>query len=129
MTVASQLQCALHLGHFPLAANELRQPPPRRKFKMAAQRSSADHLVDVDWLADAFDLGRPEVAQLEVTLDQTPRILANYDATCWRNRLHPRREVGRMSYRSVLSMPAGMYHAQDHFAGVNPDADFEWHRL
>jgi hypothetical protein len=54
---------------------------------------------------------------------------ANYDATCWRNRLHPRREVGRMTHRRVLSVPAGMDHPQDHFAGIDPDTDFEWHRL
>src|SRR5712664_2062346 len=92
---------------------------------MAAQRSRADHLIDVDRLANAFDFGRPETAQFEVTLDQMPRILANYDATRRRHGLHPRREIGRMTHRRVLGVPAGMYHAQDHFARVDPDTDLD----
>src|SRR6266849_4785872 len=129
MTAARQFQRALQLGYFALAPDELGKPAPRCQFEMAACRPCADHLVDVDWLADAFDFSRPEVAQFEVALDQTARILANYDPTRRRHGLHPRREVGSMSHRGVLSVPAGMYHAQDHFAGVDPDADFEWHRL
>src|SRR5216684_5847757 len=96
---------------------------------MASYRPRADHLVDVDWLADAFDFSRPEVAQFEVALDQTARILANYDATRRRHGLHPRRQVSRMAHRGVFSVPAGMDHAQDHFAGIDPDTDFKWHRL
>src|SRR5712664_3777280 len=92
---------------------------------MAAHRSCADHLVNVDWLANAFDFSRPEVAQFEVALDQTARILADYDATRRRHGLHPRREIGRMTHRGVLSVPAGMYHAQDHFAGVDTDTHLD----
>src|SRR5216684_9330896 len=76
MTAARQFQRALQLGYFALAPDELGKPAPRCQFEMAACRFCPDHLVDVDWLADAFDFSRPEVAQFEVTLDQMPRILA-----------------------------------------------------
>src|SRR5229473_2608376 len=92
---------------------------------MAAQRSDADNLVNVDWLANAFDFSRPEVAQFEVTLDQMSRILANYDAARRRHGLHPRREVGRMTHRGVLSVPAAMDHPQDYFTGIDPDTDLD----
>ncbi len=81
VTVARQFERALQLGHFAVPADELSQSPPRCQFEMAAQRSDARHLVDIDLLADPFDFGRPEVAQFEVALGQAARVLADYDAT------------------------------------------------
>src|SRR6266851_2795332 len=92
---------------------------------MAAQRSWTDHLVDVDWLVNAFDAGRPQIEEFEVTLDQTAGIITDYDTVGRCDRLHPRRQVSRMANRGVLGVPAGMDHAQDYFAGVDPDANLD----
>ncbi len=120
-----QFQRTLHLGHFALAPDELREPAPRCQFEMPTQRSDTRHLVDIDRLAHALDFSLPEVAQFEVALDQTTCFLADYDATRRRHGLHPRREVGRMTNRGVFGVPARMDHAQDHFARVDADTDFE----
>ncbi len=125
MTTARQFERMRHLPKLALAPDKLRQAAPHRYLEMAARRSRPDHLVNVDWLANAFDFSRPEVAQFEVTLDQMPRILANYDATRRRDRLHPRRQVAHMSHGRVLGVPARVDHAQNYFARVDPDTDLD----
>src|SRR5260370_11600999 len=53
------------------------------------------------------------------------RILANYDASRRGHGLHPRREVGHMSNRRVLSVPARVDQAENYFARVDPDTDLD----
>src|SRR6266851_5099685 len=125
VTAARQLQRTLHLGNFALAPDELRQPAPRRQFEMTVQRSDTDHLVDVYRLFDAFDFSRTQLAQLEITFDQVPRIFADDYAARRRGRLHPRREVSCMSHRRVLGVPARVDHAENYFTGVDADADLD----
>jgi hypothetical protein len=125
MTIACQFERARHLLELALAPDKLRQAAPHRHVKVTVQRSDTDHLVDVYRLFDAFDFSRPEVAQFEVTLDQTARILANYDASRRGHGLHPRREVGHMSNRRVLGVSARVDHAENYFARVDPDTDLD----
>ncbi len=121
MTAPRQFQRALQLGHFALAPDELRQPTPLCQLEMAAQRPDANHLVDAERLAYPFDFPRAQIAQFEVALDQTARLLTDHDATRRGDRLHPRREVRHMTNWGVLSVPAGVDHAQNHFASVDTD--------
>src|SRR6266851_5110250 len=102
-----------------------RQPTPLRQFEMTVQRADTDHLVDVYRLFDAFDFSRTQLAQLEITFDQVPRIFADYYAARRRGRLHPRREVSCMSHRRVLGVPARVDHAENYFTGVDADADLD----
>ncbi len=69
------------------------------------------------------------MAEFEVALNQMARALTDNDTTRRRDRLHPRRQVGHMTNRRVLGVPARVDHAENHFAGIDPDTDFEWHRL
>src|SRR6266851_4024498 len=102
-----------------------RQPTPHRELKVTVQRSDTDHLVDVYRLFDAFDFSRTQLAQLEITFDQVPRIFADDYAARRRGRLHPRREVSCMSHRRVLGVPARVDHAENYFTGVDADADLD----
>jgi hypothetical protein len=58
--------------------------------------------------------------------DELLGMLAHRDRAGGRERLHPRRETGRMRNRSVLSaMLAGLDRAHHHLAGVQPDANLD----
>ena len=116
----------LHRIHLALAADELRKPTPGRSLQSGSQRSQPGHLIDVDRLADALDLGRSERLQREISFDQLARLLADCDRSGRRERLHPRGEIGGMADWSVLSLSAaGCYRPHDHLAGIHPDARFE----
>src|SRR5260370_17003066 len=101
MTTARQFERMRHLPKLALAPDKLRQAAPHRYLEMAARRSRPDHLVNVDWLANAFDFSRPEVAQFEVTLDQMPRILANSHPPPPPAPLHPPPPVAPLSHLPV----------------------------
>ena len=112
--------------HLALAPDELRQPAPRRALQPRAQRPEPGHLVNIDRLADAFDLGRPQRLEREIALDQLARLLADCDRAGRRERLHPRGEIGRMPDRRVFGLSAaGRDRAHHHFAGVHADARFD----
>ena len=121
--LAPARRACLHRLHLALAPDELRQPAPGRALQPRAQRPEPGHLVNVDRLADAFDPGRAERLEREVALAQLARLLADRDRAGRRERLHPRREVGRMPDRRVLGLArAGRDRAHHHFAGVHADA-------
>jgi hypothetical protein len=46
-----------HRLHLALAPHEFRQPTSRRTLQSSAQRTQSGHFVNIDRLADAFDLG------------------------------------------------------------------------
>src|SRR5258705_8515348 len=99
MTVCRLLQCVLQLLKVTLAADELREPAPRGEIEMAAQRSGCDDFVNADRFGDSFKFGRSQVAQLEITFDQAPRVLADDYAVRRRGALHARRDVDHVADR------------------------------
>ena len=109
--------------HLALAADELRQAASGRTLQPRAQWPEPGHLVHIDRLGDAFDLGRAQRLEREVALDQFARLLADGDRSGRRERLHPRGEIGRVPDRRVFGMAAaGRDRAHHHFAGVHADA-------
>lgn len=64
------------------------------------------HFIDVDRFVDAFDFGRAERLQREISLNQIARLFADCDRSGRRQRLHPRREIGGVSNRGVLNVSA-----------------------
>ena len=84
-----QFERAPHLLEFTLAPDELRQSAPRGKLEMGPQCPESDHFVNFNRFADAFDGRRPKRTQVEVALDQPPRMLTHRDRPGRRDRLQP----------------------------------------
>jgi hypothetical protein len=99
MTVGRLRECALQLLKVALAADEFRQPAPRREIEMAAQRPGYDDFVNVDRFGDSFKFGWSQSAQLEVAIDEPPGVFADDDAIRRRGALHPRRDVDHVADR------------------------------
>src|ERR1700674_4050109 len=94
-----QFERTLQLLKLMLAPHELREPTPRGDIEMAARRPGRDDLVNLDRSGDALDFGGSQAAQLEITFDQTPRVLTDYDGIGGRHALHPRRQVDDVTHR------------------------------
>ena len=63
-------QGLLQLLHFTLAAHEAGQATPSRDLQFGAQRSYAEHFVDVERLFDAFDLRLAQCLERKVALGE-----------------------------------------------------------
>jgi hypothetical protein len=116
----------LHRLHLALAANELGESAPSRSLQSRPQRPEARHLINVDRLAYAFDLGRAHRLQLKISLDELAGLLTGCNRASRRERLHPRGEIGRVPDRRVLCVSAaGRDRTHDHFARVHADTRFD----
>ena len=93
-----------HLLKLALAPDELGQPAPRRELEMVRSGPSPSHFVNVDRLADAFDLGRSQATQLEIAFAQLARVFADRDRADRRERLQPRGKIGGVADRRVLGL-------------------------
>src|ERR1019366_9946308 len=88
----------------------------------------SDNLVNVYRLGDTFDPGWSECLELEISLDEFARMLADRDRSGWRDGLHPRCEIGRMADGRVFRVAiAGGDRAHHNFAGVHADARLDRH--
>ena len=104
----------------------LRQPAPRGELEVrraAARRAPPRKRRSVRSIP--LTAVGPSARKLEVALEQSPRLLAHRDRTRRRGGLHPRRQIGHMTDRRVLGMPAGLDRAHHHLAGVHADAGFD----
>jgi hypothetical protein len=77
---------------------------------MIPQRARTNYLVHIDRLADAFNLGWPQLTQREIPLDQPPTLFSDGDAAGSGHGLHPRGKVGRVSHGRIFRVAAGMDH-------------------
>ena len=79
-----------------------------------AQRANAEEFVNLYGLADAFDLGRAQVLELEIALGQSVGIGTHDRRTRRGQPLHAGRQAGRMTNRNIVGMqvvfPNGAHH-------------------
>src|SRR6266851_8894323 len=79
--------------HLALAPDELGQSTPHGALQSRAQRAESGDLTNLDQLAQTLYPCRPARLELEVTLHEFARLLADCDGPSRRYRLHPRSEV------------------------------------
>ena len=109
-----------------LAAHEARQPARRGHLQAGAQRPDPEHLVDVQRPADAFDLGRAQIAELEIPLGQLAGVLADQDGPGGGEPFQPRGQAGGVADRNVIRMQVVLADGADHDrAAVHADADLQ----
>ena len=117
---------ALERVHLGIPPHELRQSAAGRALQPRPQRPESCHLINADRLAQAFDPGRTQRLELEVSFHQFAGPLADRDRAGRCERLHPRCEIGGVADRCVLGMSfAGGDRSNDHLARVHADACFE----
>src|SRR5262249_8340012 len=122
VSVASEIERASQLSDLWLAADELGKAALRRDLKPGLERANAENFVNFDLLADAFAPGSAQGSQLKVTGDQALGRLRKQNRAGRRERLHPRREAGRMTDRRVFALLfPGTDGAHHHLAGVQSD--------
>src|SRR5262249_43453309 len=97
MSLHCQIERVLHLVYFALSSDELRQAPPWRKLKARPQRTMSGDFVNIDRLADAFDLLLPQSTEFEVALNQLSGVFAYGYGTSRCHRLQARSKIRRMS--------------------------------
>src|SRR5215469_15173872 len=82
-------QRALHLIQLRAAADEPRESATGRPLQPRPQRPQSGHLVNLDGLADSFDLGWTDRRKLEISLYQLASRFAHHYRAGSRNGLHP----------------------------------------
>src|SRR6516162_6088868 len=122
MPTHREFERALYLRKLVFASDEPRQSAPRCHVKMTPQQSCAHHLVNVDWLGDTPERCCPQMAQLEIILDQLARVVAHDYPASRRYGLQPRRQVRRMTHGRIFRMRTRVDCAQHHLARIDPDA-------
>ena len=109
-----------------LAAHEARQPARRGHLQAGAQRPDPEHLVDVQRPADALDLGRAQIAELEIALGQLVGVLAGHDGAGGGEPFQPRGQAGGVADRHVIRVQVVLADGADHDrAAVHADADLQ----
>ena len=89
------------------------------------QRSEPGYFDDVDGLADAFDPGRPDRLEGEISFAKPARVLGGGDRTGRCERLHPCGQAGRMPNRGVFGMGVVSLDRPHHYlAGVDAHSRF-----
>ena len=126
MSAARLFADPLEVVDLVLAAHETRQAARRGHLEAGAQRPDAQHLVDVQRSADALDLGRAQVAELEIALGQFVGVLADHDRAGRGQPFQPRGQAGRMADRHVIRVQVVLADRADHDrAAVHADADLQ----
>src|SRR5437899_1070558 len=93
-----------HRFDLTLATNELRKSSSRRALQARPQRSEPHDLEHFDRLADTFDPGRAKPFKLEIALDQSSHIAANYGRAGHGEGLKPRSQAGRVSNWGIFGL-------------------------
>ncbi len=76
---ASAFERRLENGHVAVAPDERGEPAGARTIEAGAKRPHGFEVEERDRLAHAFDLGAPQILQLEVALDEPRRVLGETD--------------------------------------------------
>ena len=126
MSAARLFADPLEVVDLVLTAHETRQATRRGHLEAGAQRPDAQHFVDVQRPADALDLGRAQVAELEIALGQFVGVLADHDRAGRGQPFQPRGQAGRMADRHVIRMQVVLADRADHDrTAVHADADLQ----
>src|SRR5450755_3029269 len=83
------ISSSLHRLNLAFAAHELGQTAAGRPLQARPQLPETRHLIQVDWFADAFDFGWTQRLDLEISLDEFPRLLTDGDRPCGCEGLYP----------------------------------------
>lgn len=125
MALGGNGQGRLQGGHLLRPSYESRQAAGARHLEGGSQRTDALQDADAEWLTGPLDGKGPEVAQVEVALDQPGGVLGEVGPSRFGQRLHALGEPHGVPHGGVLHVSVVTDGTDDDLSRVEADADVE----
>ena len=111
-----------------LPSDEAGKTAPCGNLQLRAQRTDAEHFVDLQRLGDPFDGRLSQRLELEVAFRQFVGVRTDHNGARRCQIFHARGEVGRMPDWDIISLQVvladGAYH---YFSSIDADAEINRH--